>query len=134
MCEFIHLVLIYCLGTPQKDLCKLLLWEEYGTCVYHMIVFSVNNIYPFKTWIWDITYGSSLTTMSDTDTPSGSVVMWLMIINPPKGFVSHSSGNMPNTLIYYVLTLANSVQNTLKIHVFWYILIHNRVIIVIPMI
>ena len=118
MSEFTHVLLIYCLGTPQKDLYRVLLCDDYGTCAYHVSVFSVNKIYPFKTWIRHTTCGSSFTTVSDTDTPSGSVVMWLMIINPPKGLVSHSSGNIPNTLIYYVLTLANYVQNTLKIHVF----------------
>ena len=99
----------------------------------HGRIFSNLN-YPYKIWIRDTSCGSILTTVSATDTPSGSVVMWLMLITPSKGFLSQLSRNMPNSLIYDIPTVEKSVQNTLKIHVFWYILIHTRKIIVIPMI
>ena len=104
MCEFTYLLQIHCLWTLQKDLYEFLRWDQYGIYVCHIFIFSVSKVYPYKIWIRDTTCGPIIITISDTDTPSGSVVIWLLVINPSKGFLSQSSANIHNTFIYYVLT------------------------------
>ena len=116
MCEFTDLLLIHCLWTLQKGF----VWIPSVRSIryiyiYHIFIFSVSKIYPFKIWIRDKICGPIIITTSDKDTPSGSVVMWLLVINPSKRFLSQSSGNIiHNTFIYYVLTSRNTIQNILK--------------------
>ena len=44
--------------------------------------------------------GLNVITVSDTDTPSGSVVMWLMMINPSKGFRIHTKTRIEYYLLF----------------------------------
>ena len=134
MCEFTDLLLIHCLWTLQKDLYEFLRWDQYGIYVCHISIFSVSEIYPFKIGIRDTTCGPIIITVSHTDTPCGSVVMWLLVINPSKGFLSQSSGNIHNTFIYYVLTPQNTIQNILKKHIYFVYFFDIRIIYVIYMI